>query len=90
MELMPWGDEFDDEVPAYYEFTQITAPHDGRVTGPLPDDRDEQETWDGEGMHVVLCISGFNTPTSRPSTPLTGFYSSIPIGAQLQTPPPIT
>ena len=69
MELMPWGDEFDNIGPANYEFAQITAPHNGTTTGPLPRDRDEREAWNGEGMHVVLCISGFNTPSGRPHPP---------------------
>ena len=88
MELMQFGDEFDNDVPAYYEFAHITAPNHGAEIGPLPEDRDEQGPWSDEGMHVVLCVSGFNTPSGRPSTPLTGFYSAIPSGELPHTPPP--
>ena len=63
MELMPWGGGVDNEEPACYEFLQITAEHDGSMTGLLPDSRGEQGPWNGERMHVFHCISGFNRPS---------------------------
>lgn len=80
MELMPWGDEDDDgEEPGCYELVQIAAPPGPNATAaePPPDDFNEQEDWNAEEMHVVDCISGFNTPSSRPCTPLSGFCSTI-------------